>query len=220
MCRSPSLLNVGPSSSKGSVALEVCEPPQEVLNLGRLQSRGCWEPGRVWIRDWISLWRCGKVYGVLPREWLSALWSSCLGGFSYLRKGLFYLLPFYFSPFISPFSFLLLLSLCSSFSYFLILSLSPSGFAPALFHPKTITLLRPACSVCLTPSVPNFPLTLSTLISHSQFSLSQISTPSLFPHLLLTLSVSSSPSPSSIAPHSLSFPIRFSPLPAHDRPCN
>lgn len=71
---------------------EVCMTPQESPRLRHLPIGGFWELGCVWIRDWIFFWRWGKGLWHSPTRVSLALWSSCLGGCSYLGKRLFYLL--------------------------------------------------------------------------------------------------------------------------------
>lgn len=85
---------------------EVCMMPQELPGLRHLLIGGFWELGYVWIRDWIFFWRWGKGLWHAPTRMSLALWSSCLGGCSYLGKGLFYLLLFLSFPFSSSSPFL------------------------------------------------------------------------------------------------------------------
>lgn len=75
--------------------LEVCTPPQESAVFGHLQGGGCWESlGVFGSGTEFFLWRWGKGLWHAPMRLSPALWSSCLGGCSYLGKGLFYLFLF------------------------------------------------------------------------------------------------------------------------------
>ena len=153
----------GSKQFKGWRCLEVCTQPQESPGLGHLQSGGCWELGRVWIRDWIFLWRWGKGLWHAPMRVSPALWSSCLGGCSYLWERIilsppvpFFLFFFFFFVFIS-----LPLSLNSGFvrisqQIFLLCSLlfHTAHFLFPPFQSTPIPLFTPTptlSSLCCTP---------------------------------------------------------------------
>lgn len=139
--------------------LEVRTPPQESPGLGHLQSGGCWEPGRVWIRDWIFLWRWGKGLWHDPMRVSRALWSSCLGGCSYLGKGLFYLL--------------LLLSFSSS----------SSSLTSTQILCRSLRRSSP-CPCYFPPLISNFPLLEYTQPSFHRYPHSLPSASSAAPHSL------------------------------------
>lgn len=105
MCRLPLPLDMCPRFQRCRCS-EVCMMPQELPGLRHLLIGGFWELGYVWIRDWIFFWRWGKGLWHAPTRMSLALWSSCLGGCSYLGKGLFYLLLFLSFPFSSSSPFL------------------------------------------------------------------------------------------------------------------
>lgn len=92
MCRSPLPLDMSPSSSKAMQLGSVHTSPGVA---------GLRTPAEWWV---LRAWACldqGLIFPLKMRKGLwhapmrvsTALWSSCLGGCSYLRKGLFYLLP-------------------------------------------------------------------------------------------------------------------------------
>lgn len=153
MCRSPSPLDMSPSSSKAALLGSMHTTP----GVTRPRTPAEWwvlRAWRVWIRDWIFLWRWGKGLWHAPMRVSPALWSSCRGGCSYLGKGLFYLLLF------------LSFSLSSSSSLL-------SRFTSTQVLCGSLRRSSP-CPCSFTPLVSNFPLTPRSLFT---------ATPTLFRYL-------------------------------------
>lgn len=215
MCRSPSLLDVGPRQFKGKCCFgsvratpggaESRTPAESWV----LRARACLDQGLNFpLKMWKGLRRAPTRVTLRSLKLLS--WWLLLSQERIILSPPFLLLSLYFSIQLSSSTLSLFLFLLLSDSLSLSLRFCPSTLSPQDHYTPPSRLFCLFLSLC-----PQFsPHTFYTHL-HSQFSLSQTSTPSLFPHLLPTLSL-----PSSVAPHSLSLPIRFSPLPAHDRPCN